>query len=46
MGSGMSRFIYITIGNNREQYGYGVAIVTNKGGDEIYRFRVREQGVN
>jgi hypothetical protein len=31
--------------NNREQYGYGVAIVTNKGGDEIYRFRVRGQGV-
>jgi hypothetical protein len=32
--------------NNREKYGYGVAIVTNKGGDEIYRFRVRGQGVN
>ena len=31
--------------SNRAEYGRGVAIVTNKSGEEVYRFEVRAQGV-
>jgi RHS repeat-associated protein len=30
--------------NNREQYGYGVAIVTDRKGNEVYRFNIRAEG--
>ena len=30
--------------NNREKYGYGIAIVTDRNGNEVYRFKVRAEG--
>jgi len=30
--------------NNRKQHGYGVAIVTDRNGNEVYRFDVRAEG--
>jgi RHS repeat-associated protein len=30
--------------NDREQYGYGVAIVTDRHGNEVFRFNVRAEG--
>ena len=37
--------ITIHVSNDREQYGYGVAVVTDKNGNEVYRFSVRAEGI-
>ena len=37
--------VNIHLYNNRSQYGYGVAIVTDRNNKEIYRFTVRAEGV-
>jgi hypothetical protein len=36
--------VTVHVYNNREQYGYGVAIVTDRNGKEVYRFNVRVEG--
>jgi hypothetical protein len=36
--------ITVHLYNDREQYGYGVAIVTDRNGNEVYRFNVRAEG--
>jgi RHS repeat-associated protein len=36
--------VTVHVYNNREQYGYGVAIVTDRNGNEVYRFNVRAEG--
>ena len=36
--------ITVHVYNDREQYGYGVAVVTDNDGNEIYRFQVRAEG--
>jgi len=37
--------ITVHVFNDRTQYGYGVAIVTDRNGNEVFRFAVRAQGV-
>ena len=37
--------ITVHVFNNRTEYGYGVAVVTDRSGNEIYRFTVRAQGI-
>ncbi|MDY0202485.1 MAG: RHS repeat-associated core domain-containing protein, partial [Tenuifilaceae bacterium] len=36
--------VTVHVYNDREQYGYGVAIVTDRNGNEVYRFNVRAEG--
>ncbi|MEI9917228.1 MAG: RHS repeat-associated core domain-containing protein [Bacteroidota bacterium] len=36
--------ITIHLHNDREQYGYGIAIVTDRHGNEVFRFAVRAEG--
>lgn len=36
--------VTVHVYKNREQYGYGIAIVTDKNGNEVYRFNVRVEG--
>ncbi|WP_299361215.1 RHS repeat-associated core domain-containing protein [Winogradskyella sp.] len=36
--------ITVHVAKNREENGYGVAVVTNRHGKEIYRFKVRVEG--
>ena len=36
--------VTVHVYNNREQYGYGVAIVTDRNGNEVYRYNVRVEG--
>lgn len=38
--------ITVHVYKNRLEHGYGIAIVTNRKGEEIFRFQVRVQGVN
>lgn len=37
--------ITVHVYNNREQYGYGIAVVTDRHGNEIFRFEVRVEGI-
>jgi len=37
--------VTIHVARNREKYGYGVAIVTDRHGNEVFRFNVRAEGV-
>ena len=37
--------VSIHVAKNRGNYGYGIAIVTDRNGNEVYRFIVRAQGV-
>ncbi|MFZ4414441.1 MAG: RHS repeat-associated core domain-containing protein [Bacteroidales bacterium] len=36
--------VTIHVYNDRKQHGYGVAIVTDRNGNEVYRFNVRAEG--
>lgn len=36
--------ITVHLHNDREQYGYGIAIVTDRSGNEVFRFVVRAEG--
>ena len=36
--------VSVHVYNNREKYGYGIAIVTNRQGREVFRFTVRAEG--
>ena len=36
--------VSVHVYNNREKYGYGIAIVTNRQGKEVFRFTVRAEG--
>jgi hypothetical protein len=36
--------ISVHVSNNRAQNGYGVAVVTDRNGNEVFRFRVRTEG--
>ena len=36
--------VNIHVYNDREQYGYGIAIVTDRHGEEVFRFNVRAEG--
>ncbi len=36
--------VTVHVYNNRKEYGYGVAVVTDRHGNEVYRFKVRAQG--
>ena len=36
--------ITVHVYDNRAEYGYGIAVVTNRFGEEVFRFRVRAQG--
>ena len=37
--------VHVHVYNKRSQYGYGVAVVTDRNSKEIYRFNVRAEGV-
>ncbi len=37
--------VTIHVARNREKYGYGVAVVTDRKGNEVFRFNIRAQGV-
>ena len=37
--------ITIHLYSNRKEYGFGVAVVTNKTGKEVFRFNIRAQGI-
>jgi len=37
--------VTIHVARNREKYGYGVAVVTDRHGNEVFKFNVRAQGV-
>lgn len=37
--------VTVHVYNNREKYGYGIAVVTDRNGNEVYRFKVRVEGV-
>ena len=36
--------VTVHVYNNRKQHGYGVAIVTDRSGNEVYRYNVRAEG--
>jgi len=36
--------VTVHVYNNRDKYGYGIAIVTDRHGREVYRFKVRVEG--
>jgi hypothetical protein len=38
--------VTVHVYNDRSVPGYGVAIVTDRNGNEVYRFNVRAEGVN
>jgi hypothetical protein len=37
--------VTVHVYNNRAEYGYGIAIVTDEDGNEVYRFNVRAGGL-
>ncbi len=38
--------VSVHVYKSRNEYGYGIAIVSDRHGNEVYRFRVRAEGVN
>ncbi|SNS77754.1 RHS repeat-associated core domain-containing protein [Ekhidna lutea] len=36
--------IHVHVSRNRKKYGYGIAVVTDRNGKEVYRFAVRAEG--